>query len=204
MIQQALKSEESIMKKEKKVQEKPVLYYNDPSFLKFVKRYGLDAEDPNSLLEYRMWLPNQIMERQELETLKAQAEAKAMAEGIAKGRAIGFELGYAKSYAKSYAESYAEGLAEGRAIGIAEVNKEIATNAFNSEESEANWPETERLLKLGDIPQDIIEDAKSQKPSQSQTIPNTKPEIRQAALIRTQWVFPAAVSKPQYFPRTSR
>jgi flagellar biosynthesis/type III secretory pathway protein FliH len=174
MIRRAQQGKEAFMKKVKKDKEKPVFYYNDPSFLKFVKSYGLDAEDPNSLLEYRVWLLNQIMEKQELETLKAQAEAKAMAEGIAQGKAEGFELGYAKgyaeSYAKSYAKSYAEGIAEARAKAIAEFHKKISMNAFDNTESEADWPENERLLKLCKIPQDIIEDAKSQvKAKRSQT-----------------------------------
>jgi len=115
--------------------ELQAFYDEDPGFAQFIDRYGEVASIPEIRKAYRRYEYDQILDALE-EERRAEAVKKQIDEGIAEGKA------------------------KGKAEGKAEVQMEIALKAFNSVKQDKSMSEIIDMLKLFDIPDDIINEAK--------------------------------------------
>ena len=132
-------------------------YDEDPGFAQFVKRHGAVASMPEIRKAYRRYEYDLILDKLDEERRLAEMEEK-LAKGIAESEAKGMAKGMAEGIAKGMAEGKAKGMAEGKI----ENQMEIAIKAFSSLKQSKDPDEISYILKLLDIPDDIIEVAKKQ------------------------------------------
>ena len=113
----------------------------DPGFAQYVERHGIVSSIPETLMAYKRWKMDAISDMLDEEYRRAEFE-KQLAESKAKGKA----------------EGIAEGKAEVKAKYIMDTTlKILKLSAHNQSPIEAY-----KILKILDIPDDVIEAAKEQ------------------------------------------